>query len=458
VGDLTINRSTVNGLITGSTLGVVTDMRSYNTFGELSNYSAAVNASPIFSVQYTRDKLGRIIEKSETVGVVSKVFSYSYDISSRLAEVKEGGITVAAYTYDSNGNRLSYAGLGGTTTYTYDDQDRLLSLTSGAQSQNFTYTGNGELSGKTAGSQNTVYQYDELGNLLVVSLPDGNQVTYVIDGKNRRIGKKVNNVLIQGWLYQDRLRPAAELDGSGNPVSRFVYGSRRNVPDYLIKDGTVYRIISDHLGSVRLVVDTATGTIMQRMDYDAFGNVTLDTSPGFQPFGYAGGLYDRDTRLTRFGARDYDAETGRWTVKDPIRFAGGDPNLYRYVSNNPVNRSDQSGLSPVVDSYPTSEDAAEAAMNEIYIQSKATDSEMGGYIYQNPDLTYSYTDPVTGETGTCTLNMPKPPDTAIGFYHSHPNMCSAEFSNLDKEFIKKQELLEMYVITPEGETLVYACY
>jgi len=65
VGDLTINRSTVNGLITGSTLGVVTDMRSYNTFGELSNYSAAVNASPIFSVQYTRDKLGRIIEKSD---------------------------------------------------------------------------------------------------------------------------------------------------------------------------------------------------------------------------------------------------------------------------------------------------------------------------------------------------------------------------------------------------------
>jgi RHS repeat-associated protein len=59
--------------------------------------------------------------------------------------------------------------------------------------------------------------------------------------------------------------------------------------------------------------------------------ITADTNPGFQPFGFAGGLYDVDTGLTRFGARDYDAFTGRWTSKDPIRFAGGDANLYGYV-------------------------------------------------------------------------------------------------------------------------------
>jgi len=85
------------------------------------------------------------------------------------------------------------------------------------------------------------------------------------------------------------------------------------------------------------------------MDYDAFGRVLLDTNPGFQPFGFAGGLYDPDTGLTRFGARDYDADAGRWTAKDPIGFRGGDTNLYAYVSNDPVNWKDPSGrVVPIV--------------------------------------------------------------------------------------------------------------
>lgn len=69
---------------------------------------------------------------------------------------------------------------------------------------------------------------------------------------------------------------------------------------------------------------------------------TLGTA--FQPFGFAGGLYDADTGLVRFGARDYDALTGRWTSKDPILFGGGQANLYAYVGNDPINRIDPSGL------------------------------------------------------------------------------------------------------------------
>jgi len=93
-----------------------------------------------------------------------------------------------------------------------------------------------------------------------------------------------------------------------------------------------------------MVVNTATGAIAQEMDYDEFGNVVRNTAPGFQPFGFAGGLYDTHTGLVRFGARDYDPTTGRWTAKDPILFAGGQGNLYVYVGNDPVNRIDPSGL------------------------------------------------------------------------------------------------------------------
>jgi RHS repeat-associated protein len=78
--------------------------------------------------------------------------------------------------------------------------------------------------------------------------------------------------------------------------------------------------------------------------YDAWGVVTDDTNPGFHPFGFAGGLYDENTGLVRFGARDYDARTGRWTGKDPMGFGGGQVNLYVYVGNDPVNNLDFNGL------------------------------------------------------------------------------------------------------------------
>ncbi len=92
-----------------------------------------------------------------------------------------------------------------------------------------------------------------------------------------------------------------------------------------------------------LVVNTADGAVAQRIDYDEWGNVTSDSNPGFQPFGFAGGLFDRDTGLIKFGARDYDPATGRWAVKDPIGFEGG-LNFYEYSGNDPVNSIDPIGL------------------------------------------------------------------------------------------------------------------
>jgi RHS repeat-associated protein len=164
-----------------------------------------------------------------------------------------------------------------------------------------------------------------------------------IDGKNRRVGKKVNGTLVQGFLYQNQINPVPELNGSGTVVARFVYASKANVPDLMIKGGVTYRIISDPLGSPRLVLKASNDSVVQRMNYDEFGNLLLNSNPGFQPFGFAGGIYDGHTSLVRFGARDYDSWSGRWTAKDPIGFGGG-VNQYAYIGNDPINGVDPLGL------------------------------------------------------------------------------------------------------------------
>jgi RHS repeat-associated protein len=65
-----------------------------------------------------------------------------------------------------------------------------------------------------------------------------------------------------------------------------------------------------------------TGETLQKIVYDYGQNATGKPN---QPFGFAGGLYDADTGLVRFGARDYEAAIGRWTSKDPILFEGIHP-------------------------------------------------------------------------------------------------------------------------------------
>ena len=149
---------------------------------------------------------------------LTSTYTYAYDQAGRLTDVWKDGAPIGHYEYDLNSNRTLYTGQLGTFTGTYDAQDRLLSY----GGSTYTYTANGELASKTSATGTTTYNYDVLGNLMSVTLPDGTLIEYVIDGRNRRIGKKVNGVLVQGFLYSDQLNPVAELDGSGNVVSRFI--------------------------------------------------------------------------------------------------------------------------------------------------------------------------------------------------------------------------------------------
>ena len=144
-------------------------------------------------------------------------------------------------------------------------------------------------------------------------------------------------------IYAGQLSPIAKVDASGTVLETYVYGLGVNSPDYIIKDGTEYRVVKDHLGSMRMIVDSITGTIEKSITYDEFGNITNETGTLDTIFGYAGGIRDTDTGLTKFGARWYNPVTGRWIEKEPLGFGGSD-NFYSYCDDDPINYVDVSGL------------------------------------------------------------------------------------------------------------------
>ncbi|MBU0475278.1 MAG: hypothetical protein KKF62_14085 [Bacteroidetes bacterium] len=343
-GLMNYNYNMQNGLLLSSSLGNYTSSYAYDNTGNIDTFTTKYNTTDLFKTVYEKDSLSRITKITETIEGVSTETEYRYNQIGYLVEVKQNGIVSTQYSYDNNGNRLMTIKNPMTTNDTllavYDNQDRM--LTNGTES--YIYGKRGNLQAKVSGTDTTKYYYDNLGNLNSVILADGTIIDYVIDGQNRRIAKLLNGQITKKWLYQDQLNPVAELDSANNIVARYVYGTKANVPEYIVKADTTYKIISDHLGSVRMLVNTSNGNIAQQMDYDAWGNQVSNLGSNISSLSFAGGLYDEHTGLVRFGARDYDATVGRWTSKDPILFAGGQSNLYEYCLNDPINILDPNGL------------------------------------------------------------------------------------------------------------------
>jgi RHS repeat-associated protein len=283
-------------------------------------------------------------------------------------------------------------------TAAYDDQDRLLS----SGNKTYAYNDNGELIKQvtTAGATSTTvtYTYDVFGNLKTAILSPTKTVSYEYDASNRRVARLVNGVVKERYLYLTQTQIAAVFDGSGNVLSTFVYGEKQT-PEYMVKAGVTYKFITDPIGSVRMVVNSATGAIAQELTYDEFGRVLTDSKPGFQPLGFAGGLYDVDTKFVQFGARDYDAETGMWLSKDPIMFAGGDTNLYGYVLQDPVNWVDPAGLARCTYSISSGNLSCSSNDGGPAIKSKMFSGFRSAA--NNPSMTTRYGGPVP--TGTYEL-------------------------------------------------------
>lgn len=347
IGDERFLFDSQSGLLKASSLGVVSQNLNYNSFGEQTVDTYKVGSKQIYSAEMVRNALGQITQRTEVVNGKKIRFDFAYDNLSRLTSAKTNGLPVLSYSYDANGNRVSAGALFGLIKIKekYDEQDRLISM--GDVTYSYDAMGNRikkSIPVNRKKSNDTVYSYNSFGQLKSVTLPNGKQIEYLIDGSGRRIGKRVNGKLVQGFIYQSQTQIAAETDGNGKVVKRFIYGQKPNVPDYMVtKDGT-FRLITDQVGTLRMIVDVSKGKIVDESISTPFGEITLDCKKFPTPFGFAGGLYDRDTGLVHLGAREYDPQVGRWISKDPILFQGGDTNLYNYVLNDPVNFIDPNGL------------------------------------------------------------------------------------------------------------------
>ena len=117
--------------------------------------------------------------------------------------------------------------------------------------------------------------------------------------------------------------------------------------------GTIAWYLPDRLGTIRDLINNS-GSIIDHVDYSAFGTVLDESSPsnGDRMMGFAGMERDTVTGLNLAVNRVQNPGTGRWTSQDPLGFAAGDANLYRYVSNDPANRDDPSGEIPSVNGPP----------------------------------------------------------------------------------------------------------
>ncbi len=212
------------------------------------------------------------------------------------------------YTYDNDGNMVTATTSSGTTTYTYDYENRLTSV-----DQNGTVT--------------ATYTYDALGRRIGID-DSGTQTWTVYNGTDADANP-----------YADFTARARLTSGTSTASGRV---ERDPGADQLERGHRLVLHRPARLGGP--TSSTRSGNSLDTIVYDPFGNIVSETSPSSgDRFKFAGMQYDSTTGLYYDHARYYDAAIGRFVSQDPMGFAAGDANLYRYVANQPTNSTDPSG-------------------------------------------------------------------------------------------------------------------
>ncbi|WP_419786746.1 RHS repeat domain-containing protein [Pseudodesulfovibrio sp.] len=287
---------------------------------------------------------GRIIGKTEIVAGKPTVWSYAYDKAGRLTGATRDGRTVCDIGYDREGRRSRDYFPHLDTHYrnfTYSVMDNRLQR---AGNNGYTHDKNGFRSIWNHGGQYTLYEYGPDYRLMKAEKRETGEVfEFTHDDQGRRAAKYRNGRAVETYHWLDFLR----LDGfhDGESGYRFAYRNNERTPYAMQReDGAEAYLFYDQVGSLRVVAN-ADGEVIKEILYDPFGGIIEDSNPGFRlPIGFAGGLHDRDLGFVRFGWRDYDTFTGRWTAPDPIGDKGGDTDWYGYCLDDPVNGVDPVGL------------------------------------------------------------------------------------------------------------------
>ena len=248
--------------------------------------------------------------------------------------MNENGVSTESNAYDVNGNRTSRKVGANTRAATYDAKDRLIAQ----GGVNYVFDADGFL--RSRGTD--TFAYGTRGELLSANV-GGVAVTYVYDTQARLVARTQGSSKIE-YLYGNLGEPfqlTAVKEAGVLTYHHYDPSGRLMAFD---RGGARYFVQTDQVGTPRVVTDAA-GNVVKQIRTSAFGEVLSDSAPAFKMYvGYAGGISDSQTGLVRFGFRDYEPLSGRWTARDPILFQGGQGNLYVYVGNNAVEAVDREGL------------------------------------------------------------------------------------------------------------------
>jgi RHS repeat-associated protein len=308
---------------------------THDDLGRVASRTHVVNGTLLYESRFTYDAGNRITAKQEVVAGTGISYAYRYDAAGQLLEAARDGVLFERYAYDPNGNRTSReVGTDPVQAAIYDIQDAVL--------QHGTVPVQVDEDGFVIQLGGDSFQYSARGELIRATPESESAIEYGYDGLGRRV-TRVDSSGTYVYLYGNLQNPA-EITAIRDPMGRLsIYHRDDSGLLFAIeREATIFYLATDQLGTPRALCDDA-GRVIKTLDYDSYGGLISDSDPSFDlALGFAGGLTDPATGLTRFGWRDYSAALGRWMARDPIGLRGG-PNLYRYAGNDPVNHADSSG-------------------------------------------------------------------------------------------------------------------